>query len=111
MQAADALVLVQPGTHLQVPGKLYEMLMFRKPILALADDGATADVIRDYRLGLVADPRDTDAIADGLRVLLRDGPTLAEDADWPAALEAFDGRRLTQQLARHLDQVARQEDG
>lgn len=111
MQAADVLVLVQPGTHLQVPGKLYEMLMFRKPILALADDGATADVIRDYRLGLVADPRDTDAIADGLRTLLRDGQTLAEDADWPAALEAFDGRRLTQQLARRLEQVAGREDG
>lgn len=106
MHATDVMVLVQPGTQLQVPGKLYEMLMFRKPILALTDEGATADIVNEYKLGLVVSPRDSDAIAQALRTFLSRRRELAQKAEWSAALEAFDGRRLTQQFAEHLSRVA-----
>jgi len=106
MHGSDVLVLIQPGTHLQVPGKLFEMLMFRKPILALADDGATTDIINDYKLGLVTSPRDSDAITRALRTLLRRNLELTQNADWSSALDAFDGRHLTRKLAMHLQHAA-----
>ncbi len=39
MAAADIFVICQPGTSLQVPAKLFEMLSFRRPVLALAEPG------------------------------------------------------------------------
>ncbi len=55
--------LVQPDTDLQVPGKLFEMILFRKPILALTGNGALADIIRKFQLGAVADPANAKEIA------------------------------------------------
>ncbi len=46
MAAADVFLVLQPGTSVQVPGKLFEMLPFRKPVVALTGDGATAEYHR-----------------------------------------------------------------
>ncbi|MCK4273136.1 hypothetical protein KAX22_10805, partial [bacterium] len=54
-EASHVLVLIQSGTKLQVPAKLYEYIMIGKPILALTSNGATADQMRSEGLGLVAD--------------------------------------------------------
>jgi len=51
---ADALLLVQPGFPLQVPRKLYEYMAMRRPVLALTEeDGATARIVRECRMGKV----------------------------------------------------------
>lgn len=102
MAAADALVLIQPGTAVQVPGKLFEMMLFRKPIVALADSGNTADLIEKYDLGVVADPGDPQAITRAIRHALE---KKRHDAVWTTALEVFNGRRLTGSLAERLDDV------
>ena len=53
MQAADIFLLPQPGTSLQIPGKIFEMLPFGKPVLALTDpDSATARIVAQYELVL-----------------------------------------------------------
>jgi glycosyltransferase involved in cell wall biosynthesis len=105
MAAADAFVLIQPGTSVQVPGKLFEMLLFRKPIVALTNGGETADIIKKYRLGVVADPNDHHAIARAVRHVAQDFEEKRHDSAWQAALDAFDGRRLTRRLAACLDDV------
>jgi glycosyltransferase involved in cell wall biosynthesis len=104
LAAADILVVIQPDTALQVPGKLFEMLLFDKPILALADDGETADIVRTFGLGTVAAPGDPGAIAAAIRRALE--LRGRRDRDGRArALEVFDGRRLTHLLGRLLDEV------
>jgi glycosyltransferase involved in cell wall biosynthesis len=102
MAAADAFVVSQPAMSLQVPGKVYEMLAFRRPILVLAGEGATADLVQGFGLGSVADPTDPAAIAVAIgSVLERD----AAAADWDGALRAHDGRELTARLAQLLDEA------
>jgi glycosyltransferase involved in cell wall biosynthesis len=101
MARADVLLLVQPGTDLQVPGKLFEMLLFRKPIVALAEAGATADIIDTYRLGAVVSGQDPEAIARGIQAVVQHPP----QAEWDRACADFDGRQLTGELGCLLDEL------
>ncbi|MBW3597184.1 MAG: glycosyltransferase, partial [Planctomycetes bacterium] len=109
MAAADAFVVLQAGTAVQIPGKLFEMLMFRKPIIALTGPGATADVVQRYGLGAVAGPDDPQAIAAALQSIC--GASADQQCNSPGdarrvALEAFNGRTLTGRLAEILDHVS-----
>lgn len=71
MYAADALLIVQPFTDLQVPAKLLEYMYTRKPILALAEpDSATDMVIREGRLGFTAASQDVAEIEKAIINLL-----------------------------------------
>jgi glycosyltransferase involved in cell wall biosynthesis len=106
MAAADVLVLIQPDNTLQIPGKLYEMLSFRKPILTLAGPGATADVIREYGVGVVVDPKNPDEIADGIRWAASEPGRSEAATGFEAALTAFDGRALTGRLAEEFNAAA-----
>jgi hypothetical protein len=101
MAASHVLLLIQPGTQLQVPGKLFEYLPFRRHLLALASPtGATADLVRNYGLGLIAAAEDVDAIQAALQRFVEDFEAGRLDGiDATAALTAFDGRGLTGRLA------------
>lgn len=72
MLTSDALLLLQGEVfNNQIPGKAYEYLRSRKPILALTDQqGATADLLSDVPHALIADIEQTDAIADALERLV-----------------------------------------
>ncbi|MEK6247908.1 MAG: hypothetical protein N2C12_06995, partial [Planctomycetales bacterium] len=79
---------------------------FQKPILALTEDGATADIINEYNLGVVSNPFDPSAIARGIQ----DAASLVRKesvGDWQRALDVFNGRRLTATLAGILDEMTR----
>ena len=104
MARADVLVVIQPDNALQVPGKLYEMMLFGKPILALVDDGEVSDIVQRYQLGQVA-ANDPHEIACVIRALA-DGPRCA--SPHPEAIESFDGRALTARLADCFGDVARE---
>lgn len=103
MAGADSLLLLQPDGNLQVPGKLFEMILFRKPILTLTGDGATRDLATRYRLGPIAPADDVHQIAAALLDL--SGATTFQ-TDWNQVLSEFNGRNQTQQLAQILDHVA-----
>jgi glycosyltransferase involved in cell wall biosynthesis len=109
MAAADILVVVQPLSAVQVPAKLYEMLLFRKPILVLTDEGATADVIRKYGIGVLADPTNADAIAMAIRQLdqlLRNGEP---PGDWDGAIAAYDSHHLAGDLVTAMEETISKE--
>jgi glycosyltransferase involved in cell wall biosynthesis len=107
MAAADVLVVLQAGTSVQIPSKLYEMLLFRKPILALTEPGSTADFIREFELGIVADPSDSEAIADAIRRLARQTADPSNHRHCQTACHRFDGRKLTGHLADLLSQLTK----
>lgn len=106
MALADVFVIIQQGTTLQVPGKLFEMLPFRKPILAFVDEGATADLIRKYGLGFIAPPKDLEATAKALEAAQAAARSGELRNNFDAAIEVYDGRKLTARLGRELDAVA-----
>ena len=106
----DGYVIVQPITDCQVPSKLYEMLLFRKPILGLVDAGTTAQIILDYELGNVASPTDADQIAQVIRRTFIEPTSGGVVPRWDDAMRAFDGRSLTGDLARLLNDLVSQHD-
>src|SRR5690606_38270515 len=103
MARSDVLVVLQQGTHLQVPSKVFEMLLVERPILCLSSPCATANLVSRFELGVVVSPEDPSQIANGI----------LEAARWAArpqarrrALDTFDGRALTRQLADVFSDVA-----
>lgn len=105
MRDADGFLVVQPNAPLQVPGKLYEMMLFDRPILALSGDGATADLIRQHDLGAVAAHDDVAAISTALRDLIERSSSESESTTRREPLDRYDGRRLARELAELLDGV------
>jgi hypothetical protein len=72
MAAASCLLALQPGTTVSVPGKLYEYLAIGRPILAIAEEGETADLVRASGLGKAVLPHDEAAIEDALVELMNE---------------------------------------
>jgi len=102
-QESDVLLIVQPGTSVSVPGKIFEYIGMRKTILALTPAGATADIVRRERLGLVVDPDDIAGIESSLLELLhhfRNGGLQNPEADH--AFAKYNGVELARQLHREF---------
>jgi glycosyltransferase involved in cell wall biosynthesis len=95
MTHSDLLLLLAENLTLQVPGKTYEYLKAGRPVLALAGDGATADVIRGTGAGEVLAPADVPAIAEYIRRLVRlHRAGVASTKPDPSLVRAFDRRVL-----------------
>ncbi len=96
---SDVLFILQPGTSVSVPGKIFEYIGMRKRILALTPAGATADVVQENNLGPVVDPEDLAGIEAALRQLVREyrnGGIQAPSVN--GAFKKYDGAELTRQL-------------
>ncbi len=65
--ASNLLLLLAEDWTLQIPGKTYEYLRSGRPILALTQNGALADLLRMTGGGWVMDPDDEVAITAALR--------------------------------------------
>lgn len=80
MARSDLLLLLAEGLTFQIPGKTYEYLRARRPILALTSEGAVADLLGRTGGAWVVDPADqtgvTAAVRDAYRRWRdrRDGP-------------------------------------
>ena len=97
------------GSSYTVPAKTFSYLLTGKPILALAPNSSeVADLIRDARAGIVVSPTDRDAISAALLRLYDDhfGGRLAGFTPDQQFVAQFSAERLSQQLARHMDELA-----
>jgi glycosyltransferase involved in cell wall biosynthesis len=94
MMAASALLLMQPGHPLSVPAKAYEYLATGRPVLAIADEGETADLIRRSNGGIVVAQGDERGMAAALADLVRSRTSSCSvDPSW------FDGQRRSAEIA------------
>jgi glycosyltransferase involved in cell wall biosynthesis len=108
MSSADIFLLCQPGTTLQIPGKIFEMLPFGRPIVALTEStGATAEVINRFGLGVVVPPSDSAAIARAISRNLSILKDYRVNGGWRKAMQAFNGRELTKLLGNVFDDCIR----
>jgi len=108
MRSADALFLpmhdLAPGHRARiVPGKAYEYLGARRPILAAVPDGDARDLLERAGNAAVCRPRDVDGIVAALRALV-EGRYPAEPQ--PGVAAAYERRALTGRMAGILDAAA-----
>lgn len=99
MRAADVLLLLQPGTQIQVPAKLYEYIAMRKPIFAISAPGAIQRLMQEHNLGWWADAENIAQIAQQLTAIA--DFRQKEKGRWqpdPRALEKFNGKKLVGQM-------------
>ena len=97
LASSNLLLLIQAGTTLQVPRKLYEYMAVGKPILAVVTPGATRSLIERDNLGRIVPPDDPEGIADVLDEMIRH-----RRSDAPLRPERYNFRRLTGELAECL---------
>lgn len=109
MRSAEYLLLWVgdlPGVENALAAKLFDYIGAGRPILALAPEGESADLIRRYGLGLVAHPQDRKAIRNMLQsafIAWKQGgmaynPPIAE------LQRQFDRKNLTKKLCYILDE-------
>jgi glycosyltransferase involved in cell wall biosynthesis len=97
------------GNMNTVPEKIYEYMMWEKPMLALVPiAGASGRLIRQYGLGQVTGVDDIDAIADGIGRMVAASLEGRALADRLPGTERFDRMRLTEELGGILREAAGQ---
>jgi glycosyltransferase involved in cell wall biosynthesis len=109
-RAHAALVLQQaaPAGHRlrTVRAKTYEYMALGKPILACVPAGDGSDFVARYGRGLVCDPADARAIADGLVRLHDDHGTIANAPVDTTFVEGFEWGVLARRLDAALSPLA-----
>ena len=104
---ASAAVLAFPSTADTFGYAVLEAMAVRTPVVA-ARMAAMPEIVTHGRTGLLVEPDDAEALADGLESVLADegrGRQLGEAAR-TAVLERFDARRTTEQVVALLHEVA-----
>jgi glycosyltransferase involved in cell wall biosynthesis len=110
MQKAQVQLLIM-GRGIRIeqiyPAKLFEYLGARRPILAVAPPGVTADLVRELGAGTVGDRDDPQSVADAILTLYKSfqNGNLSEYA--PDDLEPFTRQYQARQLADVLDNVVK----
>jgi len=96
-------LLLAPDLPFQIPAKVYDYFAAGTRILAIAEDGGTADLLRETGAGEAFAADDIDGIVEALRAAFRSRVRLAA-AD--ASVEQFEVQRVTDQLVAHLEEAA-----
>ena len=97
-------LLFAPHLPYQIPAKAYDYLAAGARILAIAEDGGTADLVRSTDSGETFRSEDVDGIKDFIhREMTRRG---SPSPIRVAGLGRFDARRITEELAGRLDRIS-----
>ena len=103
MLSASSLLLLQPGTTVSIPGKLFEYLTAGRPILAIAEEGETSDIVRESGRGIAILPEDQPHIEQAIEQLV----VRARQSPAAAPIAQGDGELRTRELAQVLESVCR----
>jgi glycosyltransferase involved in cell wall biosynthesis len=95
-QSGALLLLNDPRLARYVPGKLYEYLASRRPVLVFGEGGESADLVRRLQAGLVVPAGDPGALGQALERLCREPVTPGD----PMAISDWLARHTRERLAR-----------
>jgi len=96
-------LLFAPNLAFQIPAKIYDYFSAGTRILAITDEGATADLVRQTGTGATFSTDDVAEIAK----FIHDEMTAPRSTDGKpsATLLRFDAGKLTEELVGHLDRI------
>lgn len=110
MHKMDVLLLVGSAEHkYALPGKLFEYIGARKPILAITPEGALSVFIRTYGVGISVDPADDQDILAAMKTLNNNYEFYASRLNQVS--EKFSRKAITERLAELLDEVTKAGSG
>ncbi|MGD9726165.1 MAG: glycosyltransferase [Nitrospiraceae bacterium] len=100
MKEASVLLIVQPESPLQIPGKIYEYIAVGRPLFLVGGEGATAGLVERHNLGISC-PNEVNELKEALRNIIAGLiPLRRPDSQ---AVNRFAYRRLAGELAQLLD--------
>ena len=102
---ANALLALEaqaPNGEMMLTQKIFEYMAARRPVLAVAPEGALADVVRNSGVGIVVPPDNIDGIADAIAGMVSGNFVYRPRMD---VIESFHRRALTGRLAAVLEQI------
>jgi len=109
IKSADALLLIisdKVSTKF-IPGKLFEYLYTKKPILAIVPPGETASILKESGLAYMVWPPQPDTIGKAILKMTDDYQKSSSGQVDNHFIESFERRRLTERLVRLLEDVVR----
>jgi len=104
LSQSELLLLLAEELVIQIPGKTYEYLKTRRPILALTYEGAVATLLRQTGGGWAVNPNDQEGVIAAVRECYYSWkhklPCRTPD---PFVVESFDRRKTTGRIAELLN--------
>jgi glycosyltransferase involved in cell wall biosynthesis len=110
MAQAHVVLLLAENQGLMIPAKVYDYFGIGSDILALTEEGATADLLRETGRAAVHRPHDDQGITRSIEGFYRsyvDGVDRGAGAAAPDGLSQYSRERLARELADLLDAVSR----
>ena len=108
-EKADVCVLFQrsvAGGKTAIPGKIYEYLASRKPILCMDDRGATSKFLARIGSNLNTDYEDIEKIKHLIKVIVNNYQKIKNSYIWDKGfLKDFDRERQTEKLAQIFNKI------
>jgi hypothetical protein len=103
MKRSSVLLVLQPDSPLQVPGKMYEYVATGRPLLLIGGEGATANLVNRHALGISSPNR-----LANIKGLLSELATGKQKLVPPDAtrVNRFEYRSLTGELVKILNAVS-----
>jgi hypothetical protein len=102
VRQSQLALLLAPNQPYQIPAKAYDYMGSGTKILALAEDGATCDLVRSTGVGAAFRPSDTAGIKEFvLRSMNPDSWSI--QAKNKGSVSEYEIQSLTRRLARYLD--------
>ena len=102
VRQSQLALLLAPNQPYQIPAKVYDYMGTGTNILALAEDGATSDLVRSTGVGVAFRPSDTAGIKEFLLRSMKED-CLSTQFKNKGAVSEYEIQSVTRRLARYLD--------
>jgi len=106
MADVDLHIVLQPDGPLMIPGKVYEMIAYPQPIVAICDSPVTIEVVEKAG-GTHAASRDPVGIAKAIQSAIQMRGDQAFNEQRKTARSEFDGRLIVERLGMVLETVSK----
>lgn len=114
MKKAHILLVLQSrknGGDTAIPGKFYDYLAMRKPILIIDEDGATTKFAKSLGINLISHIKDSGDIEDKLRYILLNYSMVLEEFNFPDhIIEQYHRSNLSKKLFKKITEVLKEEN-
>ncbi|NWF73540.1 MAG: glycosyltransferase [Nitrospirae bacterium] len=110
VRQSQLALLLAPNQPYQIPAKAYDYMGIGTRILALAENGATCDLVRSTGVGVAFGPSDTAGIKEYLLRSVKDD-CLSIQSKNKGPVSEYEIQSLTRRLARYLDSFSSPAEG